>query len=201
MRLKYYMRGMGVGIVVTTIIFLIVLSFQNPKSNTASDKADHTTIQDEIEQEQQETSKEDETANTDTPSTEQSNVETTVEEDGSVTTVETIEGGKTSESDVAAEDSKSQEKTDASEIATEPEHVVVKSNSDDTTSITVTISGGEGSNAVGSKLQQAGVVDSGSRFNHYLESNDYDNIIQPGTYSIPSGSTYEEIAQIITKRR
>ena len=54
---------------------------------------------------------------------------------------------------------------------------------------------------MGDKLQEAGLVDSGSRFNRYLEDNNYDNVIQPGTYSIPKGSTYEEVAQIITTRQ
>ena len=67
--------------------------------------------------------------------------------------------------------------------------------------VSFTIQGGEGSATVGDKLQEAGLVDSGSRFNRYLEDNNYDNVIQPGTYSIPKGSTYEEVAQIITTRQ
>ena len=91
-------------------------------------------------------------------------METTVDEDGTVTTVETIPGA-----------------------TGEP--------------VSFTIQGGEGSATVGNKLQDAGLVDSGSRFNRYLEDNNYDNVIQPGTYSIPKGSTYEEVAQIITTRQ
>ena len=162
MKLKYYMRGMGIGVFVTTLIFLIAIAFMKPnttaETTATTQESDKQTIKEEQEKEepvQEETEEE-------TPEpVDEKQVETTVDEDGTVTTVETIPGA-----------------------TGEP--------------VSFTIQGGEGSATVGDKLQEAGLVDSGSRFNRYLEDNNYDNVIQPGTYSIPKGSTYEEVAQIIT---
>ena len=165
MKLKYYMRGMGIGVFVTTLIFLIAIAFMKPnttaETTATTQESDKQTIKEEQEKEdpvQEETEEE-------TPEPiDEKQVETTVDEDGTVTTVETIPGA-----------------------TGEP--------------VSFTIQGGEGSATVGDKLQDAGLVDSGSRFNRYLEDNNYDNVIQPGTYSIPKGSTYEEVAQIITTRQ
>ena len=179
MKLKYYMRGMGIGVFVTTLIFLIAIAFMKPnttaETTATTQESDKQTIKEEQEKETiEESAPSEETENVETePSEEEASdhqpsnekhVETTVDEDGTVTTVETIPGA-----------------------TGEP--------------VSFTIQGGEGSATVGDKLQEAGLVDSGSRFNRYLEDNNYDNVIQPGTYSIPKGSTYEEVAQIITTRQ
>ncbi|MBR0429868.1 MAG: endolytic transglycosylase MltG [Lachnospiraceae bacterium] len=170
MKLKYYMRGMGIGVFVTTLIFLIAIAFMKPNTTAETtatvQESGKQTIKEEQEKEepvQEETVQEETEEETPEPIDEKQ-VETTVDEDGTVTTVETIPGA-----------------------TGEP--------------VSFTIQGGEGSATVGNKLQDAGLVDSGSRFNRYLEDNNYDNVIQPGTYSIPKGSTYEEVAQIITTRQ
>ena len=182
MKMKYYMRGMGVGIFVTSLIFLIAIAFLKPfdAKNTGS-----STILEEQQSQTLDEAKEEETSE---ETKTESNKETTVSEDGSVTTVETIPGAVEDEADAAAE-------ADAT-----AETAAAEEEKDTTETISITINGGEGSNSVGNKLQQAGAVDSGSRFNRYLEDNNYDNVIQPGTYTVPKGSTYEEIANIITGR-
>ena len=177
MKLKYYMRGMGIGVFVTTLIFLIAIAFMKPnttgETTATAQESGKQTIKEEQEKEtvtEDVASEEpaDESTETEEDTSGQNSVEkhveTTVDEDGTVTTVETIPGA-----------------------TGEP--------------VSFTIQGGEGSATVGDKLQEAGLVDSGSRFNRYLEDNNYDNVIQPGTYSIPKGSTYEEVAQIITTRQ
>lgn len=197
MKLKYYMRGMGIGVFVTTLIFLIAIAFMKPNAaangTATAESSEKQTIKEEQQKEAEESASKEDTSEENaseenaseetsdevtedsgedvgaeaTHKTKESSVETTVSEDGTVTTVEKIPG--------------------PTEDAVE--------------TVPFTIVGGEGSNTVGNKLQQAGLVDNGSRFNRYLEDNNYDNVIQPGTYSIPKGSTYEEVAQIITTRQ
>ena len=199
MKLKYYMRGMGFGIFVTTLIFLIAIAFLKPFNGTdgGSSAADANTSQT-VEEAKEETKDVEETTENETDSKK----ETTVSEDGTVTTVETIPGAEEDEADAAAaaaaEEEVNAKKADADKSATSKSSD--SKTTDTTETITITINGGEGSNSVGNKLQQAGAVDSGSRFNRYLEDNNYDNVIQPGTYSVPKGSTYEDIAKIITGR-
>ena len=165
MKLKYYMRGMGIGVFVTTLIFLIAIAFMKPNTTAETTATVQESGKQTIKEEQEKEEPVQEETEEETPEPiDEKQVETTVEEDGTVTTVETIPGA-----------------------TGEP--------------VSFTIQGGEGSATVGNKLQEAGLVDSGSRFNRYLEDNNYDNVIQPGTYSITKGSTYEEVAQIITTRQ
>jgi hypothetical protein len=165
MKLKYYMRGMGIGVFVTTLIFLIAIAFMKPNTTAETTATTQESGKQTIKEEQEKEEPVQEETEGETPEhVDEKQVETTVDEDGTVTTVETIPGA-----------------------TGEP--------------VSFTIQGGEGSATVGDKLQEAGLVDSGSRFNRYLEDNNYDNVIQPGTYSIPKGSTYEEVAQIITTRQ
>ena len=185
MKLKYYMRGMGFGIIVTSLIFLIAIAVKEPFQTPKATVPEESTTEETTVAEEQKKDKDDETdvkKEKDTSEkTEDENtpdVETAVDEQGNTTTIENIPGGEP--------------------VITER---VTDGSGETQETITVTIVGGEGSNAVGSKLQQAGIVDSGNRFNNYLEDNNYDNVIQPGTYTIPKGSTYEEVAEIITNRR
>lgn len=64
---------------------------------------------------------------------------------------------------------------------------------------TITIPGGLGSDQVASILQREGIVDSAYSFNQYLCDNRMDRIIRSGTKTIPAGSTYQDIANIICK--
>ncbi|MCR4998858.1 MAG: endolytic transglycosylase MltG [Lachnospiraceae bacterium] len=188
MKLKYYMRGMGFGIIVTSLIFLIAIAVKEPFQAPNTTSSEESTKQESTVAEEQQKDKKDKKEETDVEKDAEtseeaeeenaSDVETTVDEQGNTTTVENIPGSEP--------------------VVTER---VTDNNGEAKETVTVTIVGGEGSNAVGSKLQQAGLVDSGNRFNNYLEDNNYDNVIQPGTYTIPKGSTYEEVAEIITNRR
>lgn len=66
--------------------------------------------------------------------------------------------------------------------------------------VTVTIVGGDVSRTVSAKVFEAGLVDSADEFNGFLGSHDYDNQLQPGTYEIEKGSSFEQIAKILTSR-
>ena len=63
----------------------------------------------------------------------------------------------------------------------------------------VTISGGQSSDAVAAMLEREGIVDNAVSFNRYLIDRRIDRIIRSGTKVIPEGSTYEQVANIITK--
>ncbi|MCR5670091.1 MAG: hypothetical protein K6G10_03730 [Butyrivibrio sp.] len=64
---------------------------------------------------------------------------------------------------------------------------------------TVTIPGGLSSDGVASILYGEGIVDNAVSFNRYLIDRGIDRIIRSGVKVIPAGSTYEQIAEIITK--
>lgn len=67
--------------------------------------------------------------------------------------------------------------------------------------VTVVISRGESSVTVSKTLAEAGLVEDYKSFDSFLCSGGYDKSISVGTYEIPVDATEEEIAKIITKKR
>lgn len=68
-------------------------------------------------------------------------------------------------------------------------------------SIEFVIKSGESSYTVSKALMEAGLVEDASDFDQYLVDNGYSRRINSGTYEIPLDSTEEEIAKIITRSR
>ena len=63
---------------------------------------------------------------------------------------------------------------------------------------TITIKGGDGSYTVAKKLEDVGVVTSASNFDTFLCEHGYDKRLRTGTFSIPADASDEQIARIIT---
>lgn len=63
---------------------------------------------------------------------------------------------------------------------------------------TIQVVSGDSSDRVARKLEEAGIIASASEFDRYLCSNGYDRRISTGTYTIPEGSSDQEIAKMIT---
>ena len=64
--------------------------------------------------------------------------------------------------------------------------------------VTITINRGEGSDTVSRKAAQAGLVEDAADFDRYLCENGYDKKLVTGNHVIPLGSSYEEIARLLT---
>ena len=64
----------------------------------------------------------------------------------------------------------------------------------------IVIESGDVSRMVSAKVFKAGLVEDADEFNSYLGSHDYDNQLQPGTYKIKKGSSFRQIAQILTRQ-
>lgn len=63
-----------------------------------------------------------------------------------------------------------------------------------------TVRSGLLSSSVAREMMEAGIIKSDKVLDDYLEKSGYAREIQSGTYFIPAGSTYEDIARIITGR-
>ena len=61
----------------------------------------------------------------------------------------------------------------------------------------ISIDGGNGSETVSRKLYNAGLVDSAVEYNQFLIENDYATRLRPGNHEIPVGATYDEMAKIL----
>lgn len=191
MKLKYYLRGLGIGILVTTVILSLAgVGRKNMtdeevvkrakelgmvESTLLSDLPDQTKT-DEVRPTEPETSLQPETS----------------EPEESASTPETPEAPE--ETPVAPE-----------ETAVAPEETPVSpedGNSDTPAweTVTLVIGRGESSTTVSKNLKKAGIVEDAAAFDRFLCNNGYDKKIITGTYEIPYGASEEEIAKIITRK-
>lgn len=68
------------------------------------------------------------------------------------------------------------------------------------TIITVTINSGDGSDTVARRLAELGVITDAGDFDRYLCENGYDKKLATGNHEINAGAGYQEIAEILIKR-
>ena len=66
--------------------------------------------------------------------------------------------------------------------------------------ITVTINSGDGSDTVARHLAELGVITDAGDFDRYLCQNGYDKKLATGNHEINAGAGYQEIAEILIKR-
>lgn len=197
MKLKYYLRGLGIGILVTTVILSLAgVGRKNMtdeevvkrakelgmvESTLLSDLPDQTKTDEVRPTEpgislQPETSEPEESAST--PETPEASEETT-------TTPETPAAPE--ETPVAPEE------TPVSPEAGNPDIPAGET-------VTLVIGRGESSTTVSKNLKKAGIVEDAAAFDRFLCNNGYDKKIITGTYEIPYGASEEEIAKIITRK-
>jgi len=190
MKMKYYLRGLGTGIIVATVILCIAFAvrtsekeiirqakklgmvFEENSNNNINDTSngdESTTLKDDSSQEPGENSTDDSTSSSDSASEPTSDDTTTSEEEPSEE-----EPSETETTTVGQEDSTTGEM------------------------VTITIKGGSASGTVARLLFNYGLVDNAALFDNYLCTNGYDKRIRAGTYTIEMGSSYEEIAEIIS---
>ena len=209
MKRKYYLRGLGIGILVTAFILGITAN----KSKAMTDE--------EVMARARELGMVEDTVlsnigsnHSDTESTEPQPPETTPEEAPD----QTIPDTQPAEAD-EPEDSSDQTMPDiqpaeADEPGDGPDQTVPETQpadaddseddsaqtipETDVQTVTLTISRGESSASVSRMLAEAGLVENASAYDRYLCSNGYDKKIRTGIYEIPVGASEEEIARIIS---
>lgn len=198
MKLKYFLRGLASGVVVTTIILSIANG--TGKENALTEEQ---IIQKAKELGMVEAGKEKVSPTPKGTITPKPNV--TVE----VTEIIQEEEEQMEEPTVTPEATATPkpEATATSEpeatATPEPEATATeapKSEVQNTQEVTITISSGMWSDSVASRLEALGAVDSATKFDQYLVANGYAERLVVGTYQIPAGSSYEQIANIITRR-
>lgn len=98
--------------------------------------------------------------------------------------------------------------TEAPEPTTEPTKAPVKDASEDTASgskeggsVSFTIKSGMSSGQVAALLVDKGLIKDADDFNHYIEAAGKASIIRVGSYSVPQGASYDEIIRKITTKQ
>ena len=188
MKLKYYLRGIGIGVIVATLVMTVSSVIHN---NNLSDEMiikeaqklgmimpESDDDKDSLWGNDSETESF-EGSDVDVPNTEDADVETPDVENPSTETPDT----ETSDTEMTTpEDTQTPEDSQAQEN----ENVA-----------TITIKKGDAARQVSEKLFAAGLVDNAEEFHKYLSDTGYAYYIYIGTYEIPKGSTFEEICDII----
>lgn len=250
MKLKYYLRGIGIGVILTAIVMGFALG---GRKTTMSDAevierakelgmtdggvlSDSVNEGDEVEESNTSSSDQaldeagkeisEEVDEEFASASESASLLASKEEEGkdkdakegtavTETSIETSKEISTEKTETKVEDKKEEPKEEpknevveaqtdekAQEIAKSEEKPAESANntqaSTSGTTKTVTIPGGKSSDAVAQILFEAGVIDNAVSFNRYLIDKGLDRIIRSGTRTFPAGSTYEDVAYIIT---
>lgn len=190
MKFKYYLRGIGIGVVVTTFIFMILISIH--KNEERMDSASKNNMESKtVAAAKDDTEKK---AQSDaTPSKQISKEDKDVEKD-----TRPKENTKPKEDAKPKADTGKDQNTETETQQTETEEDETENESSD--KVRFEISGGEFSDVICRKLQEEGLISDAKEFNRFLIEKDYDNSILPGIYDIPRDATYEEIAVLLTSK-
>ena len=184
MKLKYYLRGLGVGIVVTAVILTIANHLGNKMSDEDIIKRAAKLGM---------VMKEDESL---FPPTEPET--TTPEPTSSSPAEQDTTAVKPAEPETTTPEPTTPEPTTpepTTPVPAEPQTsgVVIHT-------ATITVTSGMYSEAVSQRLEEAGIVNNWREFNEYLTSNGYAERLQTGTHSFNSEMDFNEIAEILVSR-
>ncbi len=192
MKIRFYLRGLGLGILVTSIFFLICSrSPQTMSDEMIKARAKELGMTESVVLAELATQEEVQVLETEeTEETVEETVTETVDE-----SEEEIVSKETDEVDVTIS-----EETTVEEVS-EEETVTVESTFANTEPVSVMVNRGEGSDTVSKRLQDAGLVADAYEYDRYLMANGYDKRIGAGEHIIPVGATWEEIAKILCNMR
>ncbi len=184
MKLRYYMRGIGICMIVTTLL----LGAANDGKETLTDEEikiraaqlgmveEKAIVLSDLREEKE---------NEEAAQTKQETGEETVEE-------------AVSDSRTNAESLEPDESITESTMETVGEAAIENAEAD---TVTLVIQSGASSSSVSHDLARAGLISDADEYDRYLCTNGYDKVVRMGTYQIPMGSSREEITEIITGKR
>ena len=178
MKLRYYMRGLGIGIFVTAILMTVTIDGKTEKLTDAEiiQRAEQLGMEQKYES----------TVLADTVSENEVQTEDIVDEE------------------IKPEETESEEtEPEVTEPEIQSEEIVTDVPQTDevvTETVQIIVQGGDGSQTVARKLADAGLIADAQAYDKYLCRNGYDKRICTGTHTIPMGASEEEIAKIITSR-
>lgn len=200
MKLRYYLRGIGLGIIVATFICICASMRNNKTMSDAEIKAkaselgmiENTTLVKANDSEEDIKEALEETVSTPEPVTDEIEEEPAEEEEviESSDELEVVEPEEIEEP-VAEETVEEEEET----VTPEPETVAPSGDI-----VTIIIDKGNGSDTVARKLADAGLVSNAAEYDKWLIENGYDRRISAGAHRIPKGASNSEIASIISSR-
>lgn len=194
MKLKYYLRGLGIGILVTAVIMGVT---QGSRKETLSDREIRERAAALGMVEPGNSLADLEAAETPAATEIPEAIETPV----ATKIPEAIETPAATETPEAAETPAATEAPAATpEVTARPTQKPAEEEEEEGSSYTFEIQAGDSSYQVAYRLQQAGLVADARDFDNYLCSKGYDRKLKTGSYEIPETATEEEISEILCGR-
>ena len=199
MKLRYYLRGLGLSILVTAAFFIASNSKDTMTDAEVKARAkelgmiENTVLTDlesstevkesivEVESSEVETEIEVSTVE-ETTVMESTTEETTMEE---MTTVAELETEEDTNNKIAVENKEN-----------EPASTDIK-NTGNGTEVIVIVNRGDGSDTVARRLQELGVIPDAGEFDRFLMQNGYDRKISTGEHIIPANASWDEIGRTL----
>ena len=240
MKLRYYLRGLGIGMLVTAMILVLapgeketlsdeeikaravqlgmiesssltLAEMQNMQGSQAAEN--QSSSQESQTTENQNTSQETQASESQSPSQESESQSPSQESQASESQSSSQES-QTAESQSPSQESQESESQSPSQEsqATESQNPSQESQAsvgvqtsgpkveDGVEIIEITIPGGSSSGAVSRQLANAGLVEDAKEYDNYLCNNGYSRRIRVGTFKIPVGAGWQEIADIISTK-
>lgn len=227
MKLRYYLRGLGIGIVITALLMgftkgsaketlsddeiiaraealgMVQSSVLSSDLNHEEQGEDGVTVSYNTALDESDIAALPNSAGADQTG-DAAGVADTEATDKTADAADTVDSEKVA--DAAGDSEKVADATGDSEGSTKASDTDVADNSTkatDTTgaaTITVTINSGDGSDTVARHLAELGVITDAGDFDRYLCQNGYDKKLATGNHEINAGAGYQEIAEILIKR-
>lgn len=219
MNLKYYLRGLGIGIIVTAVIMGIALGGKKQELSNEEVKErarelgmieESTVLADAAANLQAELNKDNENdkgpeaISTKSPEPTAEPAPEAVQTSMPSATPSPTKTGEPS-AEPTMEKTSEPSQTPASGATSEPAAVPTEKpaqtneGEQNAGTVTIQINSGDGSLTVSRKLEQAGLVASASDFDLYLCQNGYDKRLNVGTFEVPVNADQEQIAKILAR--
>lgn len=188
MKLKYYLRGMGIGVVATTLVFTIALAIVSANEKVMSGKEQETTQSSILAYTQNETTQttaksQEETTNSKTAESSSDNSKTTQAETTQAQTTQ-------------AETTQAETVTEEKSVATQPQTKAVKHLDDNQAQIE--IGSGYTATEVANMFYEAGIISDREGFINYMIDTGKSVKMLAGTYVVTKGDSFENLAEAIT---
>ena len=197
MKLKYYLRGLGLGILVTALILGIAHMAQDKKQGMTDEevitRAKELGMTESMVLADMVSSREENTEQSAEP---ESTVEASSQPESDPSTEEKAEDNTEESSEAESSEAESSEAE-----SSEPESTPDSTLSDGQETVEIHIVSGDSSVSVSKKLAEAGLVEDVKEYDRYLCANGYDKKIRVDSYTISVNATLEEIAKIITGQK
>lgn len=194
MKLKYYLRGAGIGFIVSAILFAVFLTALDwgPRQGHVSQQVsevDEPLVGDTVKEAEEKKKAEELEETTKTSEvdikTEAPKVETDVTEEKETDKPE-VKIPTETKTDTEVKPTDTIDKADEKKV---------------TTTVKFAIKDGEASNAIANNLQSLGLVDDAKAFDQFLSENGYDHKLRTGEFEISTGMSYKELAELLCKKQ